>query len=448
MAEVNPLTAANHTDLGNAECLETLHGGKLRFCHTRKKWLLWAGSHWKVDPNGEATRLARETARARYLAAVDIADEKARIALAKWATGSENQGRIKATLEAGQSLAALATTIDLWDADPDLLATPDGATINLAEGRARQPRQSDYLSLASGATYEPDADCPRWRQFLHEVFSGDQELIAYIQRAVGYSLTGHTHEQKLFICYGTGANGKSVFLDVLSWLAGDFHAAASFSTFDADNRNDGKNDDLAALKGKRLVTIIETDEDRRLAEARVKALTGQDAISARFLYGDFFTFRPCAKFWVAVNHRPGVHGTDNGIWRRLQLIPFRQTFTGDRLDAKLSAKLRAEAAGILNWAIEGAKLWHAHGLGACAAVDNATASYRKESDILGAWIDENCILHATLKTEAKELYSSYRLWAEVNGMRPMTSQAWGRRMGERAGLEKDRRAYWGIGLTL
>lgn len=448
MAEVNPLIGANLTDLGNAECLAALHGERLRYCHTRQQWLQWDGSRWALDLDGAVVRLARETARARYMAAVDVTDNDKRLRLALWATQSENEAKIASTLAAAQTLPGIATTIDLWDANPDLIATPNGYTVDLANGQPRQPRQSDYISMASGIKWQPDADCPRWAQFLHEVFGGDQALIAYIQRAVGYSLTGHTHEQKLFLLHGHGANGKSVFLEVLSWLAGDFHAAAGFATFDADTRRDSKNDDLAALKGKRLVCIIETDEDRRLAESRVKAITGGDAISCRFLYGRYFSYRPTFKIWLAVNHKPTIHGTDFGIWRRLVLIPFLATFTGAKMDKKLPAKLRSEGAGILNWAIEGARAWYRDGLGTCTTVEEAVRGYKTESDVIGLWIDQRCLLADNLKAEAGELYGNYRLWAEVNGMRPMTSQAWGRRMGERTGLEKRRYTYHGIGLRL
>lgn len=443
----NILVGANRTDLGNAECLEALHGERLRFCHTQEKWLIWDGARWVVDGDGEAARLARETARARYFSAFEIDDPDERKIFAHFCLSSENQGRIKSALEAAQSLSGMATTIESWDTVHNLFATRGGATVDLSTGAARPASQADYLTMAAGVAYDPEADCPRWKQFLSEIFNGDKELISYVQRAVGYSLTGETSEQKMFICHGLGANGKSTFLEIVGALAGDYHMAASFATFDADNR-DTKRDDLAVLRGRRMVVAVESDEDKRLAEARVKSITGCDLISCRFLFGKYFNYRPTYKVWLAVNHKPIVHGTDHGIWRRLALIPFTQTFSGARLDPKLPAKLRAEMAGILNWALEGARLWYAHGLGACAAVDNATSDYRSESDIIGQWMDENCTLGATLKTEAKELYSNYRLWAEVNGMRPMTSTAWGRRMSERPSLEKHRRAYIGIGLTL
>ena len=209
----NILVAANQTDLGNAECLEALHGERLRFCHTRQQWLLWDGARWAIDDDGQAQRLAGQTARARYMAAGDIPDNKARGELAFWAILSENQSKVKNALGAASTLANLATTIEDWDTAPNLVATKDGATVDLSTGLARLPKQEDYLTMATGVAYDPTADCPRWEKFLHEVFNGDTDLIAYVQRAVGYSLGAMTSEQKLFVCHGLGANGKRWCLD-------------------------------------------------------------------------------------------------------------------------------------------------------------------------------------------------------------------------------------------
>lgn len=439
------LKHANHTDAGNAECIEALHGDNVRYDHTRRKWLVWDGARWAIDQTAQIHRLALETARRRYLASVDIGDNDARLKLAKYATVSENTARIENALKSATSLPGLKTTIHQWDANPWLVATVAGDTIDLRTGATKDPRRSDYLTSAVGVKFNRSADCPRWTQFLSEVFAGDAELIRYIQRAVGYSLTGSTIEQKMFICHGLGANGKSVFLDVLADLAGDFHAAAGFETFDANNR-DNKRDDLAALRGKRLVTVIEADEDRRLAEARVKAVTGNDVIRCRFLYGEWFDYKPTYKIWMAVNHKPVIIGTDHGIWRRIALIPFLQTFSGSSADPRLGQKLRAELPGILNWVINGAMEWHANGLGTCAAIEAATQEYRSESDILGQWIDDCCYLAADARLERKAGYKSYKWWAEDMGMKPMSNAMWGRRMGERSDLAKRDKVYIGLGL--
>ncbi len=273
-------------------------------------------------------------------------------------------------------------------------------------------------------------------------------MIAFVQRAVGYSLTGDTREQALFLGYGHGANGKSVFLEVLTALLGEYAANASFDTFDAGRRNESTND-LAALKGKRFVTVIESDEDRRLAEARVKAVTGQDLITCRFLYCEPFSYRPQFKLWMAMNHKPVISGTDNGIWRRIKLIPFTQTFEG-RADKTLATKLRAELPGILNWALEGLRAWQRDGLGTAAAVDSATKEYRRESDLVTQWLDECTEQDPSATLTTGTAIDSYTAWCKRNGYRAPTARGLGRRLvelGYEAGRTNSRRFYVGLRLV-
>ena len=366
------LVDANQTDAGNAECLALVYGNELRYCHTRNKWLHWDRTRWMIDTDGKAQRAALDVARIRQAAALRIDDMERKRKAMSWGFTSESNAKRLAMLQTAAILEQFATTVDQYDRDP-LLATVMNGTLDLHNGTSRPSHRDDYLTMQLGTIHTPDACCPRWLQFLDEVFGGDKELIAYIQRAVGYSLTGATSEQKLFLLHGAGANGKSVFLEVLSLLLADYAANTSFDTFDAGRRNEATND-LAALKGKRLVTVIETDEDRRLAEARVKAVTGQDTITCRFLYGEFFSYRPQFKIWLAMNHKPIIRGTDRGIWRRIQLVPFTQNFEG-RADTHLRDKLQAELPGILNWALTGLQVWLAHGVGTAAAVARATDEY-------------------------------------------------------------------------
>jgi putative DNA primase/helicase len=299
-----------------------------------------------------------------------------------------------------------------------------------------------------GASYDATATTPRWHQFLSEVFCDDEELIRYIQKAVGYCLTGETNEQKFFLCYGVGANGKSVFLEILSKLLGDYSATASFETFDAARRSESSND-LAALKGKRLVTIIEAEEDKRLAEARVKAVTGGDAITCRFLYGEYFTYQPQFKLWMAVNHRPIIRGTDKGIWRRMQLIPFEACFIG-REDRYLNKTLFAELSGILNWALEGLKLYRLEGLTIPKAVELATESYREEQDSITQWLKEECASDARASLSASDGYQNYKAWAEDRGERPFAQKRWSSQLIDK-GYQRIRRNsgyfYDGLGLS-
>lgn len=445
----------NLTDAGNAECLAMLHGETLRYCHELKKWLFWDGARWQVDTDSHAARLMLETIRERYKAGAKIEDTDKKRKFASFTVTSENARKMRDGLSVAQFLQPFSTRITQYDRNPGLAAAGD-KTIDLSECAARESRRDDYITLALGGDYNPDAKCPQWLKFLGEVFGGDQDLIAYVQRAIGYSLTGDTREQCIFLCHGAGANGKSTMLAIMGKLLGDYAGTASFETFDADRRSEASND-LAALRGKRLVTIVETDEDRRLAEARVKAVTGGDMITCRFLYGEFFTYRPAFKIWLAMNHKPMIRGTDNGIWRRIHLIPFSQSFTSNP-DRNLERKLTSELAGILNWALEGLREWGRQGLNPPEIVRKATQEYRMESDYLAQWLSERTITREDATTPAKDLYEDYCTWATENGYntravrngdRPISMTAWGRRMTEK-GFQRlpntSRKVYIGIGL--
>lgn len=427
-AASSALIAAHHTDAGNAECLVELFGDDMRFCHTRGKWLVWDGLRWEIDDLGEAQRRALETIHTRYHTATQQGGLQQHASLARWAIASESTSRIRALLESASTRKECATKIAQYDSHIFLAGTMNG-TVDLQTGVCRPPERSDYLTMRLNTTYDDQADCPRWEQFLMEIFGGDQNLIDWVQRAVGYTLTGDTREEVLFLCFGSGANGKSKFLEVLSRLLGDYAATASFETFNAERRSEQTND-LAALAGKRLVTAIETDEDRRMAEARVKMVTGGDTISCRFLRQEFFTYKPQFKVWLAMNHKPIVRGRDRGIWRRIKLIPFLQSFER-KPDKQLNDKLATEMPGILNWAIQGLLAWHQQGLGTCTAIDAATEGYRKEMDDIGQWIDEELVDDIRAIMPATDGYAHYNLWARNRGERfPRTMHIWGRVMKE------------------
>ncbi|HKS27869.1 MAG TPA: phage/plasmid primase, P4 family [Pyrinomonadaceae bacterium] len=441
------LVQASLSDAGNAECMAALYGNVFRYDHTRKKWLAWDGIRWNIDDKGLARKLAVRVVRARHQAAIEVEDLDARKRLSHWGLTSENIIRINALLQMAQVLEPFSTTIEQYDANP-LLATTQNGTLDLRDGIFRESHPEDYLTKQLGATYDSNATCPRWQKFLDEIFNEDRELIEYIQKAVGYSLTGNTSEQVVFLCYGNGANGKSVFLDVLSELLGDYAGAASFETFDAGRRNEASND-LAALKGKRIVTVIETEEDRRLAEAKVKAVTGQDAISCRFLYGEYFTYVPQFKIWMALNHLPIIRGVDRGIWRRIRVIPFTQSFEG-RADKSLITKLRDELSGILNWALEGLRKWQETGLGELPqAMKEATEQYRRDNDSIGQWLEERTTPNPLGMMRAKVGYLDYVSWAEERGERPFSQKNWSKALIEKGYMkDRNREGYSYFGLEL
>ncbi len=430
------LATASLTDAGNAECMARMFSDQFQYCNTRKMWLLWVGHRWRPDDDGAVMRAALMVVRKRRRAAEGISDPDRRIRALNWSIGSENVKRIKAMLEMAATLKAFATTLEKFDRDPMLAVTANG-TINLRNGKHRRSYPHDHLTMELGARYEPNAACPRWLTFLEEVFAGDHELISYVQRAIGYSLTGDTSEQKIFLCYGSGANGKSVFLELISLLLGSYGATTPFDTFRSSERREATND-LAMLKGKRLVTITEVEENARFAEGRIKTVTGQDDIMCRFLHCEFFTYRPQFKLWIAMNHMPLIRGTDRGIWRRIQLIPFTQSFEG-REDRTLRAQLRAELPGILNWALEGLAAWRRQGLGSVLAVDRATEQYRQESDHIGLWLSERTTVDSRGVVSAKQLYISYQQWCEEYGYTALSQTMLVRRVKRIDGVTSEHR---------
>jgi putative DNA primase/helicase len=277
---------------------------------------------------------------------------------------------------------------------------------------------------------------------LDEVFAGDTETIDFVQRATGYSLTGSNREHALFVLWGAGANGKSTLLGIIAELLGDYGLCAAPSTF-MERQAGGATNDLAALRGARFVSAIESGERQSLAENFVKAVTGGDKISARYLYQEYFSFEPVFKVFLATNHKPIIKGTDEGIWRRIRLIPFTQRFEGADADHSLRQKLEAELPGILAWAVRGCLAWQAKGLTPPATVKDATASYRSEMDTFAGFL-ETCELNDTATVGATDLYQSYRAWAEASGERPVSQRWFGLRLADRGFAKRTvkGRTFW------
>jgi putative DNA primase/helicase len=275
-------------------------------------------------------------------------------------------------------------------------------------------------------------------RFLEDIFGDDLEFTSYIHRAVGYCLSGATTEQVVFLCYGHGSNGKSTFLEVLRSVLGDYAYNLPFSTFELKSRSAIPND-VAALAKRRFVTALETNECAPLNEARIKLLTGCDPVSARFLYREFFTFTPVAKFWLATNHKPPVADDSPGFWRRIRLIPFLNQFTG-REDRDLGVRLKAEASGILRWAVEGCLLWQREGLGVPAVVKAASQAYRDENDAVGEFLVENYEIAADATVPAADLWSDYLQWADRTQERPLDRRVFSARL-EGRGFRKQKTGH-------
>lgn len=429
----------NVTDLGNAGRLVAQHGKDLRYCHPWGKWLVWDGRHWRIDDTAEVERRAKETVRSIYAEAAREPDDKRREALAKHAVRSESASRISAMIDLARSEPGIPILPHEIDADPYLLGCLNG-TLDLRTGTLRPHRREDFITKLVPVEYNPNAKCPLWHAFLWRIMDGNENLIRWLQKAVGYCLTADVSEHVLFILHGVGANGKSVFLRTLLNLLGPYGKPTDPDLLLA-RYGEAHPTGIADLMGARLAVTIETDEGRRMNETLVKWLTGGDKLKARFMRQDFFEFEPTFKLWIATNHKPMIRGTDDGIWRRLRLIPFAVTIPEHERDPKLIEKLKAELPGILRWAVEGCILWQQEGLGMPDEVRAATQAYRQEMDVLAQFLAECCVLEPNAKVFAKHLYPAYVKWCEENGERPLTQTAFGTRMAER-GFEKVR---WGPG---
>lgn len=438
------------TDTGNAELLAEIFGNQLRYDHRRHRWLLWKRHYWAPDIDGHIPRLAVEAARIRYSRAPAIKDLRERQQVARWAISSENRMRIDACIAVARNLHPITDSGDNWDSDTWLLGVNNGV-VDLRTGELRPGRPDDRVTMTTGVDYDPKAECPRWLQFLDEVFYGDIALMDWLHRACGYSTSGDTTEQCIFIGHGGGANGKGVFCGAMHNALGDYAFSSPFSTFELYQRASIPND-LAALEFKRFVSSSETNDNTRLNEARLKAISGCDLITARYLHQEYFTFEPHLKLWLFVNHKPKVVDDSFGFWRRVRLIPFTRKFEGETDDRQLSQKLRAEASGILAWLVRGCLEWQKRGLEPIPEVVKvATQEYKAESDVLGQFISERCIEGDNAQAKASELYNAYRAWAIQQGMTDkeiLTSNAFGRRMGNKyqGGHAMHGKVYTGIKL--
>jgi putative DNA primase/helicase len=417
------------TDVGNAQRLVATHGHDLRWVPRWKTWMVWDGRRWARDESGEVERRAKMVTRDMLLEAADLEGEK-RQALVQHALKSEQSSRIKAMVDLARTEPGVSLPYDALDQQPMLLTVANG-TLDLRTGKLGPFDRAHLMSKAVDITYDPEAACPVWEQTLSVIFAGDQPLIDYIQRAIGYSLTGDTTEQCLHVCHGTGSNGKSTLLDVLEQLTGEYGRQADSSTF-LDRRHDsGPRNDVARLAGARLVRSSEVGEGKRFNEQLVKSLTGGDTITARFLFSEDFEYRPQFKLWFAANAKPVIRGTDYAIWRRIRLVPFTVTITPEQRDDNLPAKLRAELPGILKWAVDGCQDWLAEGLRPPEIVLAATAEYRSESDIIATFIADCCEVNRPYEVPAGTLYTAYKRWATDNGEFVLSNTKFGREMAER-----------------
>ncbi|MDR0719114.1 MAG: DUF5906 domain-containing protein, partial [Treponema sp.] len=389
------------TDTTNAFRLFAKYGPDIRYNAPWKKWLVWNGAYWELDEgyliHDRGLRMIRDI----YRELLQTADYRERQDIEKHAMQSESMRRRKAFVEVASWIPGLNVKTDNLDADPWLLNVENG-TIDLRTGNLREHRAEDLITKIARVKYDKDADCPIWKNFLMEIMNYNAELIRFIQTAAGWAVTGDTSEQSMFILFGTGANGKSTFLNTIMNLLGDYAIATPTETFMKKSGEQITND-IARLRGTRFVTTTEAEQGRRLSEPLLKQITGNDRMTARFLYGEFFNFTPTFKIFMATNHKPVIKGTDYGIWRRIKLIPFTTRIPEERQDKYLERKLKDEASGILNWLLEGAGRWAAEGLNTPPVITSATDEYRGEMDVIGNFIREQCVQEPGTSIRAREL---------------------------------------------
>jgi putative DNA primase/helicase len=437
----------NLTDLGNARRMVELHGDDFRWCGPWGRFVVYDGKRWKQDDTGAVERMAKDTVRSIYQEAADAGDGDRRKALAKHATRSEAANRLQAMIGLTRSEPGIPVLPADLDGEPWLLNVENG-TLDLRSGKLREQRREGLITKLAPVEYDPEAQAPTWEAFLKRVLPSEA-LRRFVQRAIGYSLTGSVEEQILLFLYGTGANGKSTLVNAVLELLGDYGKQAAPDLLVV--KQGAHPTELADLFGARFVASVEVEDGRRLAESLVKQLTGGDKIKARYMRQDFWEFSPTHKIFLAANHRPTVRGTDHAIWRRIKLVPFDVTIPKEEQDPRLPERLREELPGILAWAVRGCLEWQHEGLGEPEEVRSATESYRAEMDVLAAFLEDRCVVDPNATVGATPLWNAYQEWCRETGEYAGTQTAFGRRLRER-GFEsgrhpKNRKKEWrGIGL--
>lgn len=461
-------------DAANALALLRRHAHEMRFCAQWKAWVLWTGTHWARDMHDLVIRWMRDVVcdMQKAIPSLEADDEEEKVqALRKHIKASLQTRALKNAIDQAPSFPGIKITTDLFDRDLWLLNCANG-TLDLRTGMLREHVQDDMLTKCLAIEYDPTATCPTWEQFLKRIMGwsqGDddpdtmsaadlerrqeadaraQSLIDFHQRFLGYTLTGDTREQCFCLLHGTGANGKSTYLETVRVLLGEYALSTPSASLLAKERNDGIPNDIARLRGARLVTAVEMGEGRRLNEELVKRLTGQDIVTARFLNEEFFDFKPEFKLMAACNHLPKVNPNDYALWRRIHCLPFTVTIPEQEQDRMLTEKLQTELPGILAWAVRGCLDWQQGGLRVPDAVRRATEEYRVDMDSLGRFLEECCLRLPEARVKAGDLYDAYKTWCAATGEYTLSMTAIGKQLEERGFLKHTSNYVWRLGLAL
>lgn len=434
-------TAEGQTDIANAKRLIRLHGENVRYVGPWGKWITFDDKRWLIDDMARVETLAKDVSDNlfhRLITSGVPANSKAM----KFAVATAKMSGIRNMISAARGEVAIHHS--RLNRHPMLFNVQNG-TLDLETGELRRHARGDFLTQVAPVKCDVNADCPRWLSFLEEIMGGNQELVRFLRRLVGYALTGAIREHVLPILFGTGANGKSVFITTLQNLMGEDYAVQAPTGMLMLKKYESHPTEIAGLFAKRFVAAVETEGGNLISETLVKQLTGGDRLTARRMREDFWTFTPSHKIWLATNHKPSVHGTDEGIWRRLRLVPFNVTIPDSKKDLTLSEKHKGELPGILNWALQGCREWQEHGLDEPAEVTDATREYRHESDYLGGFIEECCLVGPGCQVRATSLFDAFKDWGGKWTQTKFGTEVAARFMRDRDGV--GRKIYLGVGLT-
>jgi len=447
---IKPLTSYDDSDLGNAQAITSRLRQDIRFVPQQGFWLVWDGCRWRVDRTGSRLNQMVDGCVKEWLreaAGIDDHDQKKKASKRGLSLGDRSER--DAALEMMKHQPMIMIEGDAVDAEPSLLGVPNGL-LDLSTGELLPNARQHHITKSIAASFDPAATCPKWEAFIERVTRDHEGLAAFLQRSVGYSLTGLTAEHVFWFLHGCGKNGKSVFMETMQALSGEYGRRASDRLFSISRHGgDAPLDELAGLPGVRMLFGSETADGVRLNEKLVKDLTGGDTLRGRRLYCDGFDFTPSAKLWMFGNHKPEICGTDHGIWRRVLLVPFSAHISDEEQDKHLTIKLRAELPGILNWALAGLRQYREIGLAPPPCVIAATNSYKTDEDALGDFLDE-CVESGEgpeFAVSKNALYVTYAQWAKKSGLRyPLSSKSLSRRLKDRGFVEVPSRMWSGYRL--
>lgn len=439
------VSAEPHTDLGNARRLVAAYGRELRYVPPWKKWLVWDGLRWAKDRTEQHHRWAKEIARQVTEKAEAMPDGDIKKAMLNAAKRAESAPGVRGMLELAGTEKGVVVDSDELDEDPDVLNTRSG-TLHLPTGELRPHNHADNLTKVAAVEYYENATAPQFLAFLEQI-QPDPEMRAFLQRLLGHSLSGRVREHILPIFHGVGANGKSTLVEVCRKVLGDY--AASVDPGLLIDRGEQHPTGVADLFALRLALTHESDQGRRLAEGTIKRLTGGDIITARRMREDFWSFQPTHSLIMVTNHAPIVTGTDEGIWRRLRIVPFEVVVPPDQRDPDLPEKLFSEGPGILRWMVEGYRAYLVEGLSAPQLVENATSNYRESSDMLGLFLAEHCTVQQSAWVQSAVLFDAWKRFCEAENIRAGSQKSFSTALQDR-GYDKTKShgsmVWQGIGL--